>query len=345
MKLGIFAKIFAGSDPKTVLSAVASAGFSAAQYNMICSGLSALPDAIPNDAATEVAEAAKHARIEIVSVSGTYNMIHPDAAVRAQGHRDLEILAAACAAMSTRLITLCTGTRDPVNQWRAHPDNDKADAWLDLVKSMETAAHIAESYDVDLGIEPELANVVNSAEKARRLIDEIGSPRIKVVLDPANLFEVAPIDFQRRIVASAIELLADRIVMAHAKDRTQDGRIHDCRQRRCRFCALPQKPQSRWVFGCARRSRARRRRSAASGELPSPHARCRWRRADRLIDSPAGWRPANPSQGGGSWKRIVAWKAGSAARNRLSLKSLGSLFLSARISGLGCADLDAGHDH
>ncbi|MET0531369.1 MAG: sugar phosphate isomerase/epimerase [Microvirga sp.] len=225
MKLGIFAKIFAGSDPKTVLSAVASAGFSAAQYNMICSGLSALPDAIPNDAATEVAEAAKHARIEIVSVSGTYNMIHPDAAVRARGHRDLEILAAACTAMSTRLITLCTGTRDPVNQWRAHPDNDKADAWRDLVASMATAAHIAEVYDVDLGIEPELANVVNSAEKARRLIDEIGSPRIKVVLDPANLFDVAPIDFQRRVVASAIELLADRIVMGHAKDRTQDGRF------------------------------------------------------------------------------------------------------------------------
>jgi len=69
----------------------------------------------------------------------------------------------------------------------------------------------------------ELANVVNSAEKARRLIDQIGNPRLRVVLDPANLFETETLDAQRRIVAAAVDRLADRIVMGHAKDRTSDG--------------------------------------------------------------------------------------------------------------------------
>jgi sugar phosphate isomerase/epimerase len=123
------------------------------------------------------------------------------------------------------LITLCTGTRDPDNQWRGHRDNDEPDAWRDLLASMETAVRVAEAHGIDLGVEPELANVVNSPEKARGLIDEIGSPRLKVVLDPANLFHVTPIDQQRRIVASAIDLLADRIVMGHAKDRMPDGRF------------------------------------------------------------------------------------------------------------------------
>jgi sugar phosphate isomerase/epimerase len=143
--------------------------------------------------------------------------------VRAAGHRRLAVLAERCTAMSTSLITVCTGTRDPVDQWKGHPDNDTPDAWRDLLGAMATAIDIAECYNVDLGIEPELANVVNSAAKARRLIEELKSPRIKVVLDPANLFEIETPQEQRDIVSAAIDLLADRIVMAHAKDRNLDG--------------------------------------------------------------------------------------------------------------------------
>lgn len=225
MKLGIFAKTFEGSDPETVLRSVADAGFACAQYNMACSGLASMPDAISDEQAGSVAAAAKASGIEIVAVSGTYNMIHPDLALREAGHRRLAVLAERCAAMSTGLITLCTGTRDPLDQWKEHPDNNSPEAWRDLLDAMATAIEIAERYDVDLGIEPELANVVNSAAKARRLIDELKSPRIKIILDPANLFEVETLEEQRTIVASAIDLLGDRIVMAHAKDRTPDGQF------------------------------------------------------------------------------------------------------------------------
>lgn len=223
MKLGIFAKTFEGKQPGAVLDAVANAGFAAAQYNMACSGLPAMPDLIEVEQARAVADAARTAAIEIAAVSGTYNMIHPDRAVREAGHRRLAVLAERSHAMSTRLITLCTGTRDLHDQWKEHPDNDTPEAWRDLTEAMEAAIGIADRYDVDLGIEPELANVINSAAKARRLIDEMQSPRIKIVLDPANLFEKATLDEQRATVSAAIDLLADRIVMAHAKDRNADG--------------------------------------------------------------------------------------------------------------------------
>lgn len=225
MKLGIFAKTFDGKDPLTVLQAVAAAGFGAAQYNMACSGLPSMPDVIDEVDARSVADAAVRTGVEIVAVSGTYNMIHPDPAVRTAGHRRLETIAASSAAMSTRLITLCTGTRDPIDQWKEHPDNNTPEAWRDLLDAMAIAVEIADCHDVDLGIEPELANVINSAEKARRLIAEIQSPRLKIVLDPANLFEAATPEEQKQTVSAAIDLLADRIVMAHAKDRTQDGRF------------------------------------------------------------------------------------------------------------------------
>lgn len=223
MKLGIFAKTFEGTDPGAVVRSVADAGFTCAQYNMACSGLASMPDEITEHQAHAVAAAAKSSGVEIVAVSGTYNMIHPDLAMREAGHRRLAVLVERCADMSTGLITLCTGTRDPLDQWKGHPDNNSPEAWRDLLDAIGKATELAERFDIDLGIEPELANVVNSAAAARRLIDELKSPRIKIVFDPANLFEVETIEEQRTIVSSAIDLLGDRIVMAHAKDRTEDG--------------------------------------------------------------------------------------------------------------------------
>ena len=223
MRLGIFAKTFPGTDPAAVLAQVKVAGFATAQYNMACSGLPPMPDEIPPEVAAAIAKATEQKDISLCAVSGTYNMAHPDPAVRADGLRRLEVIAAACAAMGTSLITLCTGTRDPDDQWRGHPDNSSPEAWRDMREEMEKAVAIAERYGLGLGIEPELANIVDSAAKARRLLDEIGSPALAIVLDPANLFECAELSEQRRIVAEAIDLLADSIVMGHAKDRTASG--------------------------------------------------------------------------------------------------------------------------
>ena len=92
-----------------------------------------------------------------------------------------------------------------------------------MIGEMTKAAALAEAHSVYLGIEPELANVVCNARAARQLIDEIGSPCIRIVLDPANLFEVANRVEQREIIAHAVALLGDRIVLAHAKDRDPKG--------------------------------------------------------------------------------------------------------------------------
>jgi sugar phosphate isomerase/epimerase len=223
MRLGIFAKTFPGTSPDGVLAQVKAAGFETAQYNMACSGLPPMPDAISGEIAVAITSASRIHGVPLCAVSGTYNMAHPDPTVRADGLRRLEVIAAACATMGTGLVTLCTGTRDPDDQWRHHADNATPEAWRDMLAEMEKAVAIAERYDIRLGIEPELANVVFDAAKARQLIGEIGSERLAIVIDPANLFEQATLDEQHRLVAEAIDLLADRIVMGHAKDRTPNG--------------------------------------------------------------------------------------------------------------------------
>ena len=145
--------------------------------------------------------------------------------MRLAGERRLAVIAAACRSMGTSLVTLCTGTRDPEDQWRHHPENGSPEAWRDLLQSFEAAIPIAEAHGLTLGIEPELANVVNSATTARRLIAELKSDTLRIVLDPANLAEQATQVERRGIIAEAVGVLAGHIVMAHAKDRTADGGV------------------------------------------------------------------------------------------------------------------------
>jgi sugar phosphate isomerase/epimerase len=220
MQIGIFAKTFAGTSPDAVLSQVKAAGFDVAQYNLACSGLSSMPDSVDDDVIAKIRDAVVASDVRLNALSATYNMIHPDVRSREIGHRRLAVVAKAASDLGIPMITLCTGTRDAKDQWTYHPDNSSKASWRDLIDSMIVAIGVAERFDVDLGIEPELANVVSSARHAQRLIEECKSTRIKIVLDAANLFENESLAEQRRIVAEAVDVLGTHIAMAHAKDRS-----------------------------------------------------------------------------------------------------------------------------
>jgi sugar phosphate isomerase/epimerase len=154
-------------------------------------------------------------------------MIDPVRERRDAGTRRLEQLAGACALLGTKVITLCTGTRDPDDMWRGHPANSHPSAWTDLLAAMEQALFIAEEHGLWLAIEPETANVVDSPAKARRLLDELGSPRLKIIIDPANLFHAEDLPRQRAVLDAAFELLGPDIILAHAKDvRVVNGTVH-----------------------------------------------------------------------------------------------------------------------
>ncbi|MBZ9888357.1 sugar phosphate isomerase/epimerase [Mesorhizobium sp. BR1-1-3] len=225
MRLGIFAKTFAGTEPAAVLTAVKQAGYETTQFNLACAGLPSMPDVVPAEAVTSTRAAAQSTGVALAALSGTYNMAHPDKAVRDGGLRRLAAIINAAAALDIPLVTLCTGSRNAADQWAYHPDNSTPAAWSDMAAEMEKALALAEDAGVDLGIEPEQANIVTSARDATRLIAEMGSKHLKIVLDPANLFEHATPHEARAIVAAAIDEAAGHIAMAHAKDRSGDGRF------------------------------------------------------------------------------------------------------------------------
>ena len=150
-------------------------------------------------------------------------MSHPDAEQRRTGLRRLRVLAEACSQVGTSKIHVCTGTRDRENMWRRHPDNDSPEAWREMVASVREATDLARQAGVVLAFEPEVNNVVDSAQKARRLMDEIGSPHLKVTIDPANIFHAGELPRMKEILDVAFALLGKDIVLAHAKDLDHDG--------------------------------------------------------------------------------------------------------------------------
>jgi sugar phosphate isomerase/epimerase len=159
----------------------------------------------------------------MAAVSGTFNIIHPDKAARRDGMRRLRVLAAASSALGTGVITLSTGTCDAANMWRHHPDNRSDAAWHDAVTSMAEIAEIGDEFGVTMAFEPEVNNVVDSARRARRMLDELGSRRVKVVMDGANIFHAGELPRMSEILDEAFGLLGSEIALAHAKDLDHDG--------------------------------------------------------------------------------------------------------------------------
>jgi hypothetical protein len=102
--------------------------------------------------------------------------------------------------------------------WRWHPENVRRSTWDALIAALGQAVRIADRHEVTLAVEPEIHNVVHSVSKARRLLDEIDSSWLKIVIDPANLVGESILARIDEILDEAFDWLGRDIVLAHAKD-------------------------------------------------------------------------------------------------------------------------------
>ena len=205
------------------LDAVKACGLDCVQVSLDCAGLPDMPENIPPEVAGRIRHQAADRGITIASVQGTFNMSHPDAKQRRTGLRRLRVLAGACELLGTCKIHICTGTRDRENMWRRHPDNNSPASRRDMIACVREATDIARQSRVVLAFEPEVNNVVDSAQKARQLLDEIGSPFLKVEIDAANLFHAGELPRKKEILDEAFALVGKDVVLAHAKDLDHDG--------------------------------------------------------------------------------------------------------------------------
>jgi sugar phosphate isomerase/epimerase len=223
VELGIFSRTYQPVGIDRIFARIAQDGFQTIQFNFSSAGLPSLPKDWPEVIIKAVMASAIQSGLTICALSGTYNMAHPDVARRQADRIGFTTIVRAAQVMNVPLVTLCTGSRDVTNMWSAHPDNGSPEAWVTLRSELDFALELAERHGVALGVEPEPGNVVGDAKSARRLLDEIESPRLKIVMDAANLLPPECQTRQREVVAEAVALLGADLALVHTKDVSPTG--------------------------------------------------------------------------------------------------------------------------
>ncbi len=218
LALGIMTRHVERATIEEVARAIRSHGLTAVQLSLESAGLDPLPDGVPEAVARRLGQTFRDAGVRVAAVSGTFNVLDPDHERRNANMERFARLCNACDWLGTRVVTTCTGTRNTESMWRHHPDNQRPEAWAELVDRTGEMARAAERAGVVMAFEPETANVVDTPAKAQLLLEQIGSPALGVTFDPANFFYPHELPHMREVLEDGFRRLGRHIALAHAKD-------------------------------------------------------------------------------------------------------------------------------
>lgn len=225
MEIGIFSRTYEYNSPEETFRRMSEHGIFHTQLNLSNAGMPSMPEEIDWDKLNALKAAALKYGIHLDALSGTFNMIAPDTDEREQGCRQFAVQCGIAHELGIPVVSLCTGSKNPHSKWKWHDDNLSSAAWTDLMRSTERVLRCAEENDVILGVETEASNIVNTAQRARKYLDEAGSDRLKIIMDGANLFHSDQLDNMRGVLDEAFALLGPDIVLAHAKDLCLKGDV------------------------------------------------------------------------------------------------------------------------
>ncbi|MCA0756203.1 sugar phosphate isomerase/epimerase [Paenibacillus sp. N4] len=99
--------------------------------------------------------------------------------------------------------------------------------WTTMKATLAELAEEAEKWGVFVGLEAAGGHLVGTAPELARMLEEVPSSNIGVVIDPGNLMTAENFARQNDVIEEAFDLLGSRIIAAHAKDRMllEDGSL------------------------------------------------------------------------------------------------------------------------
>jgi len=152
-----------------------------------------------------------------IAVLGCYiNLADPDPARRrAQLGRFKDYLALA-RTFGCRVVGTETGSLNA--DYSFHPGNRGDEAFRIVADGVRELAEVAGAAGAWVGIEGVERYVISDVRRLRRLLDDVGSEHVQVILDPVNLLSAENHARQDDLIREAFDLLGDRIAILHAKD-------------------------------------------------------------------------------------------------------------------------------
>jgi sugar phosphate isomerase/epimerase len=163
------------------------------------------------DRCREIGDAYRSAGVAIHSLGVYTNLIHPDAAERQANLAYFEAMMKAGLAMDVRVFITESGHYHPEKPVRVEYHYQEP-VWHQMVATGKQLAEMAERHQVKVLFEPFFRGFLATAKRTRVFLEEVGSPRIRALLDPANILEGNDLEEMFAQLTPYIDCL-------HAKDR------------------------------------------------------------------------------------------------------------------------------
>lgn len=111
-----------------------------------------------------------------------------------------------------------TETGAPNEAYEYEPACHTEEALELFIERLRPVVRCAEKFGVIFAIEPVWNHIVSTPKRARKVLDTINSPNLKIILDPVNLLSMVNYKERDEVIAEAIELLGEDVAMVHIKD-------------------------------------------------------------------------------------------------------------------------------
>jgi sugar phosphate isomerase/epimerase len=161
----------------------------------------------------EIAAVYRDAGLDIHSIGVYTNLMHPDDAELNANLAYFDAMMEVGGHMGVRtFVTEAGHHHDSAVPAPRVPLEFQDEVWPRMVGTARRLAGLAAKHDAKVLFEPYFQSFFASAKRARLFIEEVNSPRVRVLLDPANLIELNDLDEMFGQLAPWIDCL-------HAKDR------------------------------------------------------------------------------------------------------------------------------
>ena len=159
------------------------------------------------------------------AVLGCYqNLATPDQEQLANNIRKYEAHIRFASTMSVGVVGTETGA--PNAEYRFEEACRSEEALETFISNLKKVVEYAEKMGVLVAIEPVCRHIVWNAKRARKVLDEIASPNLRIIFDPVNLLDITNYQNENEIFKEKKELLEDEIAIVHLKDyKIQDGKM------------------------------------------------------------------------------------------------------------------------
>lgn len=222
MSVGVLAHLFGSLPYKELAPKVAASGFSHVQlalWKAISDVDFSKPGNLSPGLASAIGEQFDKNGVAI-SVLGCYvNLFDRDEAQRRLNVDRFKELLRYARFFGAPMVAAETGSYEG----GAYTERD----WSVMKETLTELVEEAEKWGVFVGLEAANGHLIGTAQELARMLEEVPSSSIGVVLDPGNLMTAANYDRQVEVIEEAFDLLGSRIIAAHAKDRIvrEDGRL------------------------------------------------------------------------------------------------------------------------